>query len=163
MKKIFFFSILFLLVAHIYSCAGYKPIFSKSDLKFIVEEHTIEGDKNLGNIIYSKLYNLSKANEKNPEALTINILIKISKNRNSTAKDSTGKILEYKTTINANILINDYLSNEEILNKNYVLSSSFKAHDQYSETVKNENIVIENLLNKIYQDILILMSENQLK
>ena len=61
MKKIFFFSILFLLVAHIYSCAGYKPIFSTSDLKFIVEEHTIEGDKNLGNIIYSKLYNLSKA------------------------------------------------------------------------------------------------------
>ena len=117
----------------------------------------------MGNIIYSKLYNLSKANEKNPEALTINILIKISKNRNSTAKDSTGKILEYKTTINADILINDYLSNEEILNKNYVLSSSFKAHDQYSETVKNENIVIENLLNKIYQDILILMSENQLK
>ena len=54
-------------------------------------------------------------------------------------------------------------SNEEILNKNYVISSSFKAHDQYSETVKNENIVIENLLNKIYQDILILMSENQLK
>jgi len=163
MKNIFLLPVILFFYIYISGCSGYKPIFSASDLKFVVEDHEIEGDKKLGNIIYSKLYNLSKGNEKKPKAQSVNILIKISKDKISTAKDSTGKILEYKTTINANFLISDYLSNEKILDKNYILSSSYKAHDQYSETIKNENIVIENLLNKIYQDILVSMSQYNIK
>ena len=81
------------------------------------------------------------------------------KEKNPIVKDSAGKILEYKITIKTNIILKDFLTNEEILNYNTSLSSSYKVKDKYSETKKIEVKTIENLVNKIYQDLIIKMSE----
>ena len=51
------------------------------------------------------------------------------------------------------------MTNEEILNYNTSLSSSYKVKDKYSETKKIEDKTIENLVNKTYQDLIIKMSE----
>ena len=56
-------------------------------------------------------------------------------------------------------MINDYLTNEEIVNQNFSYSSTYKVQDQYSETIILENKSIESLINKIYQDLIIKMSE----
>ena len=37
-------------------CAGYEPIFSSGNLNFKISKYTIEGDKRLGNEIYSRLF-----------------------------------------------------------------------------------------------------------
>ena len=51
-KKILTFIPLFIiLLAN--SCTGYKPIFSASNLKFQIVEHSIKGNKRLANQIYS--------------------------------------------------------------------------------------------------------------
>ena len=52
------------------------------------------------------------------------------------------------------------MTGNEILNENFDFSSVYKAQDQYSETIKLENRAIENLINKIYQDLLIKLSQN---
>ena len=45
---------------------------------------------------------------------------------------------------------------------NFDLSSSYKVQDQFSETVKIEEKVIQNMTEKTYEDLLIKMSENML-
>ena len=94
---------------------------------------------------------------------SINVLIKIKKNKDATVKSNTGKILEYKISLNSNIEIKNYLNNEIILNYNKNSYSSYSVQDQFSETLKLENRAIENLINKIYQDLIIAMSEKMLK
>ena len=162
MKKINYLIISLILLIYINACTGYKPIFSSSKLQFDIANYSIQGDKKLGNQIYSKLYNLSKSNKNNPEAQSVHVLINASKEKNATTKDNTGKILEYKVTLNVGVIMKDFLTNNEILNQNFASFASYKVQDQYSESIKLENITINNLVNKTYQDLLIRISENML-
>mgnify|MGYP001322156027 CR=1 FL=1 len=50
MKKIIYLIIIFFFSSYIYACAGYKPIFSSSNLQFKIINHSIEGDKNIKSI-----------------------------------------------------------------------------------------------------------------
>lgn len=159
MKRITYLAISFILFIYINACTGYEPIFSSTNLQLEIVNYSIKGNKKLGNKIYSQLHRASKSNKSNPAAKAVHATIEVLKDKNPTVKDSTGKILEYKITIKTNIILKDFLTNEEILNYNTSLSSSYKAKDKYSETKKIEDKTIENLVNKIYQDLVIKMSE----
>ena len=160
MKKITTLPFLFAILICIYACADYKPIFGSTNLQFEIADYSVEGDKKLGNKIYSKLYNLSKSNKNQKEITSVVINIKVLKEKNSTSKDATGKILEYKINLKTKVIVKNYLTNDELLNKNFISSSSYKVQDQYSETIKLENKIIENLINITYQELLIKLSEN---
>ena len=160
MKKVIYLIIPLILLICINACSGYKPIFSSSNMQFEIADYVIEGDKKLGNQIYSKLYNLSNSNKNNPEVQSVHILIKVLKDKTATVKDSAGKILEYRISLNSNIVVKNYLNKDEILTQNFISFSSYKVQNEYSETVKLENKTIENLVNKTYQDLLIKLSEN---
>ena len=162
MKKIVHLIISLVLLTYINACSGYKPIFGSSSLQFEIADYSLDGNKKLGNKIYSKLYNLSNLNKNNSEAESISISIEVSKDKIATAKNSAGKILEYKINLNSNIVIKNYLTNDEILAQNFASSSSYKVQDQYSETIKLENTTIENLINQIYQNLLMKLSEKML-
>ena len=160
MKKISYIIASLIIFININSCVGYKPIFDSTNIQFKIINHSIEGNKKLGNKIYTKLYNLSKSNKNNPEAKDVHIIIKVSKDKSATAKNNAGKIIEYKVNLYTQIIIKDYATNLENLNQNFNSYASYKVQDQYSETVKLENKTIENLLDKTYQDILLKMSDN---
>ena len=159
MKKLFLYSFTFILLVFLINCSGYKPIFQSTNLQFEISDYTLEGDKILSKKIYSKLLNLSKSKKNEKNLRSIIILINTTKSKNATSKDSSGKILEYKITINAHININDSVYGDQILNQTFVSSSSYKIEDQYSETVKLENKSVQNLIDKIYQDMLIILSQ----
>ena len=80
--------------------------------------------------------------------------------KNATIKDSAGKILEYRVSLNTNILIKDFLSDSVILNQNFNYASTYKVQDQHSETTQLENKTIDNILNKTFENLLTRMSEN---
>ena len=160
MKKITSHIVLFILFILINSCAGYKPIFSSSSLQFQIADYSLGGDEKLGNQIYSKLYNLSQSNENNPEAKNIYILINVLKEKNATTKNAAGKILAYKIQLSTTVTVKDFMTNNEILNENFVSSSSYQVQDKHSDTIKLEDRSIENLLNKTHQDLLLKLSEN---
>ena len=160
MKKISYIIASLIIFININSCVGYKPIFDSTNIQFKIINHSIEGNKKLGNKIYSKLNNLSKGNNDNPKAKDIELLIKSSKEKIATAKDDKGKIIEYKITLNTQITIKDFLNGAENLNQNFRSYASYKVQEQYSETLKLENKTTQNLLDKIYQDLLLKMSEN---
>ena len=159
MKKTTFLIISLFLLICINACAGYKPIFASSDFQFKIADYSINGNKKLGNKIYSKLYNISKLNKNNPDAQSVRVSIHVSMDKLGTVKNSSGKILEYKINLNTNIIIYNFLSAEEVLNQNFNYYSSYTVQDQHSETINLENITIENLVNKTYQNVLIKISE----
>ena len=160
MKKISYLLIWLIFLINISACTGYKPIFGSSNLEFKIADYSISGDKKLGNQIYSRLYNLSQSTKYNSDAKNIYILINALKNKNATAKNSAGKILGYKINLSTRITVKDVVTGNQIFDENFVSSASYKVQNQYSETVKLENRSIENLINKIYQDLLIKLSEN---
>ena len=162
MKKISYLFILFIILINIGACTGYKPIFGSSNLEFKIADYSISGDKNLGNQIYAKLYNLSQSVKKNSEAKNIYLLISASKEKKATAKDSAGKILGYRINLSASITIKDVMTGNQILSENFSFSSTYKAQDQHFDTVKLEKQTTENLINNIYQDLLIKLSANLL-
>ena len=158
MKKITYPIISIIILILINACAEYKPIYT-TDLQFRIADYSIKSNKKLGRQIYSKLYNLSKFSEDNAEAQNVNIIIDVKKDKKATAKDSAGKILEYRIILNGNIMIKDYLTDEEVLNHNFSHSFTYKVQDQYSETILLEKKSIESLINKVYQNLMIKMSE----
>ena len=160
MKKITYFIISIFLLTFINACSGYKPIFGSSNFQFTIKDYSVQGDKRLGNLFYSKLNNIARKNEKNSEAKKIKIQIKMSKDKVSTVKNNAGKIIEYKVLLNTEIVINDFFTNEEIVNQSFNYYSPYKVQDQYSETLKLENKAIENMIDKTYQNLLIIISEN---
>ena len=160
MKKISYLLISLILLLNISACTGYKPIFSSSNIQFKITDYSITGDKKLGNQIYSKLYDLSRTTKKTSETKNIYLLINVSKDKNATAKDSTGKILGYRINLSITITIQDVMTGNEILNENFHFSSVYKAQDQFSETIKLENQTMQNLINNTYQNLLTKLSTN---
>ena len=159
MKRITGLIISIIFLTFINACAEYKPLYT-TNFQFKIADYSIQKNKKLVRQIYSKLYNLSKSNEDNAEIQNITVLIDLAKDKSPTAKDSKGKILEYRITLNSNIIIKDYFSGDEILNQYFSYSSSYKVQDRYSETIKLENQSITNLIDKTFQNLLIKMSEN---
>jgi hypothetical protein len=160
MKKNTFTILLIVLLIFINGCSGYKPIFSSTNLEFNIANYSLEDNKTLGEKIYSRLKRASKLNGNNENVRKIDILIKASQNKKATVKDSSGKILQYKISLNIDVKIKDYLTEDEILNETYSSSFTYKIQNQYSDTLKLEERSINQLVDKTYQQILIKLSEN---
>ena len=160
MKKIAYPIFSFILLLFIDGCAGYKPIFGSTNLQFEIADYSIEGNKILGNKIYSKLYRLSQSKKDNQNLRNVDLVIKVSKDKNVTTKDSAGKILQYKITLNTDVKVTDFITKDKILNQIFISSSIYKVQNKYSDTVNLENKTIENLLNKTYQELVIKLAQN---
>jgi len=160
MKKNSYSILLIILFIFVNGCSGYKPIFSSVNSQFQISDYSIEGDKILGNKIYSKLYSLSKSKKNDLNLRRVYLVIKVSKDKNVTTKDSTGKILQYKITLNTDIKVTDFITKDKILNQIFVSSLTYKVQDKYSDTVDLENRSIEDLLNKTYQELVTRLAQN---
>ena len=160
MKKIIYPIFSFILLLFINGCAGYEPIFGSTNLQFEIADYSIEGNKILGNKIYSKLYSLSKSKKDDQNLRRVDLVIKVSKDKNATTKDSAGKILQYKITLNTDIKVTDFITKDKILNQIFVSSLAYKVQDKYSDTVDLENRSIEDLLNKTYQELVTRLTQN---
>ena len=160
MKKIAYLILSFTLLIFINACVGYEPIFSSTNLQFEIANYSIEGNKILGNKIYSKLYSSSKSRKDNQNLRSIDLVIKVSKDKKATVKDSAGKILEYRITLNTDVKVIDSITKDKILNQIFASSLTYKVQNKYSDTVYLENQSIENLLNKTYQELAIKLSQN---
>ena len=160
MKKVAYPIFSFILLLFINGCVGYEPIFGSTNVQFEIADYSIEGNKILGNKIYSKLYSLSKSKKDDQNLRRVDLVIKVSKDKNVTTKDSTGKILQYKITLNTDIKVTDFITKDKILNQIFVSSLTYKVQDKYSDTVDLENRSIEDLLNKTYQELVTRLAQN---
>ena len=159
MKKITLFIFSVLLFFYINACTGYTPIYNSANFNFKIEDHSLKGEERLAKLIYKKLHSISLSNKDDPAVQSISLSIETRKEKKSTVKNNAGKILEYQINLNTKIIINDFLTDKRILNKDFNYSISYKVQDEHSETIKLENKNIENLVNKTYEDALIKISK----
>ena len=162
MKKVIYPIFSFILLLFINGCAGYEPIFSSTNLQFEITDYSLEGNKILGNKIYSKLYSLSKSKTDDQNLRHIDLIIKVSKDKNATVKDSTGKTLEYKITLNTDVKVTDFITKDKILNQIFISSLTYKVQNKYSDTINLENHTIENLINKTHEELVIKLAQNMI-
>ena len=160
MKTVIYPIFSFILLLFINGCAGYEPIFGSTNLQFKIADYSIESNKILGNKIYSKLYILSKSKKNDQSLRNIDLVIKVSKDKNATTKDSAGKILQYKITLNTDVKVTDFITKDKILNQIFISSSIYRVQNKFSDTVNLENQTIENLLNKTYKELVIKLAQN---
>ena len=160
MKKIIYPIIGLAIFFLINQCSGYKPIFSTTDLHFKIADHEINGDKSLGNRLYSKLNFLSKPKNNNENVKNIFLIINIEKTKKPTSKDNAGKILEYKITLNIDLEAKDFPSDESILKQNFNSSLNYKIQSTYSDTLTLEGKATDDLINKISEEILFSLTKN---
>ena len=159
MKKIYYLIPSLILFLLINGCAGYETIFSSTNLQFKISNFTIEGNKTLGNMVYSKLYNISKSKKDEQNIKNIDLYIKVTKEKRPTSKNSAGKILEYKIILKTEVKIIDFITEEKLIDQIFTSSTSYKAQNQYSDTINLENKSIENLIDGTYQELLIKLSQ----
>ena len=160
MKKILYSIFILAVFILVNQCSGYKPIFSTTDLKFKIVNHEIMGDKLLGNKLYSKLNVLSGSKNNEENVRNIVLILDVKKIKSSTSKDSSGKILEYKITLNTHVEAKDFLTDKSILKQNFNSSLNYKVQGTYSDTLTLEGKTTDDLVNKTYQDILFNLSKN---
>ena len=141
------------------SCTGYKPIFNSKNLNFEISSHLISGNKKLGNQLYSKIKKISQDSKDQKSPYNFNIIINIEKNKDATVRSSTGKILEYKISLNTSFKVEDFITRDELINTQLNYSMAYKVEEKHFDTIKAESKAIENLMNKIYQELLIKLSE----
>ena len=159
MRKIIF-TFLFLIISfYLVGCGGYKPIFASAKIEFDIGSHEIEGNKLLGNKIFSDIKNLSKNKSGGGNPKSLDFLISVSNEKKPTSKNSAGKVLEYKIAIKTKIIVTESLTEVKILEENYNQTVTYKIQEQYSDTVKLENRATNDLLKKVYQNLLIKLSE----
>jgi len=158
MKKIINLIIPIVLLMNLNSCSGYKPVFDLTGFQFKIEKYSLLGDERIGKKIYYQLYSLSKTSSEDSKILDIEI--KVIKSKSSTIKNSAGKILEYNISLTTDVVVKDFLTNKIVLIDTFDSSSSYKVQEQYSDTIKLENKVIEDLTDKTYQELLIKLSDS---
>ena len=160
MKKILYPIIIIAAFILINQCAGYKPIFSTTNIQFKIVDKEIKGNKSLGNRLYSKLNILSKSKNNEQNVKNIVLILNVKKTKSPTSKDSSGKILEYKINLNTNVEAKDYLTDKSVLKQNFNSSLNYKVQSKFSDTLTLEEKTIDDLIDKTYQNILFNLSKN---
>ena len=143
--KFFLLSVLLFLT----SC-GYTPLNTNLDAKkVIISEKIFSGNKLINTKIYNKL-NLQQEDSSNLRLkLDSNVQI------DELAKDQSGNVTTYKTTITTNV---ELLKNEEILKKrNFEKSFTYANLNNKFELSKYQTEVENNLITTLSQELRIFL------
>ena len=138
-KIIVFFYIFFLI-----SCA-YEPVFKQGIYNFEIDKIEMIGEKKINRIIENKLSLIKKGNDSDKRKY--DILIESEKKRLIISNDSKGDPLKFEMvlTINFKLIDNGILA----LDKNIIKKNIYNNESDKFELEQNEDIILENLSNKV--------------
>ena len=84
----------------------------------------------------------------------------VTKNKKAAVRNLTGKITDYRISVETRIQVKDNLTSDEILDEVFNSSVTYKTQNEYWDTISLENSSFDNLMDKTYQDLLIKLSES---
>ena len=149
MNKLFF-KIKTIFLIFIVTACSYKPIFIQKEYSFEIKNVLFVGDSEVNRLIDNKL-NLIK-NKKDNTKRQFDLSIETKKKKNIISQDSKGDPLKYELIIiakfevkeNGNLILNRKIEQNNIYNN---------ASDKF-ELERSEYIIIENISDKISEDII---------
>ena len=134
---------------------GYTPIYSKKSQNFNINEINTFGKKNANKILISKL----KIYKNNPDAnKSFNILINSKSSKTTISKDKKGNPTQFSMALDIDIEITDNFNNE--IKKTFSENSTYDNSENKFDLRKYEDNLIENMSEKIFSEIIILLQTN---
>ena len=138
-----------------FSNCGYKPIFSKKDVNFSIENVEFLGDKNVKEKIDQTF---SSYKNKSDKERKISLIVTSLKNTTVASKNSKGEAQTKKSSIDVNVKI--FLSKNNFIKKKFYKSSIYTVIDRKSEQKLIEDKLVENLSSEIAQEIIFEILKN---
>ena len=145
-KNYIFFFLIFLFLNQ----CGYETIYSSKNIKFNINEIKIENNLDIGRQIKNRLEIFSSDNPNN-----VSYILKINSyfDKTTTSKDKQGS----PKTFNINVTVNvTFIDNKNIeINKSFVENINYNNDENKFSLKQYENSLIENLTEKIVENLLI--------
>lgn len=139
---------LILLVVTLITGCSYEPILSKKNFEFSIEKIELKGDKEINYYIKKKLKNLKNQKYNNKYYLQI----ENTKLKNIISKDTKGDPSKLEIIIVSNFKISN--SEKLLLEKKLKVKNNYNNISDKLQLKKYESIIIENLSNKISDNII---------
>ena len=134
---------------------GYTPIYSKKSQNFNINEINTFGKKNANKILINKL----KIYKNNPDAnKSFDILINSKSSKTTISKDKKGNPTQFSMALDIDIKITDNFNNE--IKKTFSENSTYDNSENKFDLRKYEDNLIENMSEKIFSEIIILLQTN---
>ena len=147
-KNNIFFFLIFLFLNQ----CGYETIYSSKNIKFNIKEIKIENNLDIGRQIKNRLEIFSSDNPNN-----VSYILKINSyfDKTTTSKDKQGN----PKTFNINVTVNvTFVDNKNIeRNKSFVENINYNNDENKFNLKQYENSLIENLTDKIVDNLLIFL------
>ncbi len=139
---------LILLVVTLITGCSYEPILSKKNFEFSIEKIELKGDKEINYYIEKKLKNFKNQKYNNKYYLQI----ENTKLKNIISKDTKGDPSKLEIIIVSNFKISN--SEKLLLEKKLKVKNNYNNISDKLQLKKYESIIIENLSNKISDNII---------
>ena len=139
---------LILLVVTLITGCSYEPILSKKNFEFSIEKIEFKGDKEINYYIEKKLKNFKNQKYNNKYYLQI----ENTKLKNIISKDTKGDPSKLEIIIVSNFKISN--SEKLLLEKKLKVKNNYNNISDKLQLKKYESIIIENLSNKISDNII---------
>ena len=148
MNKFLKFLAFFLIL--ILSACSYKPIFSENNYNFEINDIIFTGERYINRIIKNNLDLIKKEDKQRKREY--NLLIQTSKKKLIVSKDSKGDPLKFDLIVTTYFEISH---NENLLLKKELIKNSVYNNDiDKFNLEQNEKIILENLSEKISENII---------
>jgi len=130
------------------SC-GFKPIGKIDRNQIFIQDINIKGEKRIGYALKNNILLISNESSENKYLAEI----KLVKQKKIKIKDTTGKAKRYTIFLNTSLeLVN--LSNDIRTRKTFIRNIDFDVSEDHSSTINNERNAMNNLTQKISEDMI---------
>ena len=140
-------------VIFLWGC-GYQPLYqnlSNTDYNILIKE--INGDRDINNLLVSKLKSYNSNNTNKNYEITINSIY----NKEIVAKDTTGAASEYKIIVSVNFKIIGNKLNKDL---NFTEDFNMKSFSDKLEENDYEKNIKSTLINSITRKLILELSKN---
>ena len=143
---------LYLVLLIIYGC-GFNPIYiNQNENNFEFRKIVLKGDSALNDRLVKSID--LKEDKLNP--ILNKIIIDSVYSISQTSKDSTGKVISYRSNLEFNIEILN--STNKIKAKKFIKNFSYRTKDNQFELVKYQEQIKNNLFNEIASEIILFLN-----
>jgi len=128
------------------SC-GYKKI-TQEKLSIDLQNINITADKRIAYKLKNNILLISNEESKNKYNLDLNLIYK----KTSKIIDKTGKTIRFNIAYTGNLKLKN-IDTDENINKSFNVKGEYDIAEDYSDTVNNRNTAINNIIEKLSNDI----------
>ena len=126
----------------------FQKISNETINNYQVNNFKLEGDRKIGSQLKNEIFVNSKKNSEN----LLSIKMEVNKKKDIKERNSSNQVTKYSITIGVDLIKIIFQIKRE--KRSFSKSQDYKVEDTYSQTLKNERKVLEDLNKRLSRDII---------